>query len=103
MPTTTTTATYTKLRTGAWGVRVPSGRVQPGDTVTVTTRAGERKIEEIERVVWTDGQIAICAVRRAGGASTPAGRGRGRGCITGGNCSSFGSGRSCGASDCDGY
>ena len=26
-----------------------------------------------------------------------------RTCITGGNCSSFGSGQSCGAGDCDGY
>ena len=26
-----------------------------------------------------------------------------RACKTGGNCSSFGSGRSCGAPDCDGY
>ena len=26
-----------------------------------------------------------------------------RECITGGNCSSFGTGRSCGAHDCDGY
>lgn len=24
-------------------------------------------------------------------------------CVTGGNCSSFGSGRSCGGHDCDGY
>ncbi len=36
------------------------------------------------------------------------GYGRARGgyvkqCKTGGNCSSFGSGRSCGAPDCDGY
>jgi hypothetical protein len=28
--------------------------------------------------------------------------GRPAGCITGGDCSSFGSGRSCGAHDCDG-
>lgn len=28
---------------------------------------------------------------------------RGKACITGGNCSSFGSGRSCGGHDCDGY
>lgn len=26
-----------------------------------------------------------------------------RACITGGNCSSFGNGRSCGGHDCDGY
>ena len=26
-----------------------------------------------------------------------------RECITGGNCSSFGTGRSCGAHDCEGY
>jgi hypothetical protein len=26
-----------------------------------------------------------------------------RACVTGGNCSSFGSGRSCGGHDCDGY
>lgn len=41
-------------------------------------------------------------------ASAFAGYGRPRGayrkaCITDGNCSSFGSGRSCGGHDCDGY
>ena len=65
---------------------------------------------------WTvthrDGQCAASAAsaatpakkvtpRRAtyyGGRSTSR-----RSCPTGGNCSSFGSGRSCGADDCDGY
>ena len=42
--------TYTRLRTGDWGIRV-SGQAKPGQSVDVTTRAGEVKRELIEAVV----------------------------------------------------
>jgi len=43
-------ATYTKLRDG-WGVR-STEPVQPGQTVTVTTKAGQAKTETITKVLW---------------------------------------------------
>lgn len=56
------------------------------------------------------GTAAVAPVRRANNydANKFNGYGRPRGgfrkaCVSGGNCSSFGSGRSCGGHDCDGY
>ena len=44
-------ATYTRLRTGSWGVRVPEAvlRLEPGDTqrVQVHKRSGRQKTETV--------------------------------------------------------
>lgn len=48
----TTTATYTKLKDGTWGVRAPAG-VVAGDRLTITKRDGSSKVETVERVLWT--------------------------------------------------
>ena len=100
------TATPYKLRSGDWGVRV-RGTVRAGDTVTVRTRAGKTWTARIERVVWSGDGVALCATesrsRRSSGPRECGEHHGGRCCETGGNCSSFGSGRSCGAWCCDGY
>jgi hypothetical protein len=63
-------ATYTKLRSGEWGVRV-LGSARDGQTVGVVKKSGERKTETIARVLWsgrdsrTGEQVALCAIRRA--------------------------------------
>lgn len=74
--------TFTKLRNGSWGVRTTE-KVRPGDTVEVTTKAGETRIETIAYVVWsgedreTGAPIALCAIvptfapRRAAAARPP--------------------------------
>lgn len=54
------TAKPYKLRSGAWGARV-EGRVNTGDTITITTQGGKSWQARVERVVWTDGKIALCA------------------------------------------
>lgn len=110
--------TYTKLKTGEWGVRGPVAEVKAGAVVTVTKKSGEAKQETVSRILWTDGTVALAAIgaqqssgKRRGGTWDPdqfRGYGRARGgwaksCPTGGNCSSFGSGRSCGSPDCDGF
>lgn len=63
--TQTTTATFTKLRTGAWGVK---GRgLRAGQAVTVTKRDGATSTVTIDRVTWTgsDGvQLASIADTR---------------------------------------
>ena len=108
-------ATYTKLRSGEWGVRV-QGTATVGQTITVQKKSGETKSETVAAVVWSGNGITLCALGRS--AAAPKGKvwsgdrfngygarrgGYVRACKTDGNCSSFGSGRSCGAEDCDGY
>lgn len=70
--TTTSTATYTKLRDGSWGIRVP-GTVVPrlGSAVTVETRAGARKAETVYRIVVQYDDAIICAIQPSTPASRP--------------------------------
>lgn len=56
-------ASYTKLKTGAWGIRCNAG-AQVGATVDVTTKAGAVKREVIAAVLWRDAakDLSICAI-----------------------------------------
>jgi len=47
-----TTATWTKLNNGNWGVRVP-GRATVGQTITVAKKSGATSTETISAVLWT--------------------------------------------------
>lgn len=95
------TANYRKLDDGSWGVR---GRgLKAGGKVTVFKKSGERQDEVVKAILSTDAegwQTATIEQRPAqrsyGNFSHRGGYGRRKACITGGNCSSFGSGRSCG-------
>jgi len=62
------TITYTKLRDGSWGVRAPAS-TKAGDTITVTKKSGETKVERVERVLWTGDGIALCALAPSSGYS----------------------------------
>jgi hypothetical protein len=57
-------ATYTKLKSGEWGVRV-QGDARVGQVVTVKKRDGTTKTETIEKVVWSGNGISLCAVSRS--------------------------------------
>lgn len=59
------TGTYTKLKSGAWGVRVNDVKVKPGNLVKVTKRSGETQHEVVEKVLFTDAAagVAICAIK----------------------------------------
>jgi len=83
-------ATYAKLRSGAWGIRVTGGPVSVGETLTVTKRDGARKSESVSAVVWTDGNgTSLCAIEaRDSGRRGGRRGGGGGGCHTDGNCSS---------------
>lgn len=70
-----------KLKEGGWGAHVHSDKVQPGDTVSLTTKAGKEWDAVVEKVVWTgtdsDGQAcALCTLvgkdKPAGSAAKPA-------------------------------
>jgi hypothetical protein len=109
-------ATPTKLKNGAWGARV-QGQVGIGDSVKIVTKSGKSWTATVEKVVWQGDGVTLCATSSAPRSSSQArnydperfnGYGAPRGgyrkaCKTGGNCSSFGSGRSCGGYDCDGF
>lgn len=58
-------ATYTKLKSGAWGVRVKGARPQENHQVTVKKKSGDTKRETIDTVLWSseDGQVHLCAIR----------------------------------------
>ena len=68
--------TYTKLKSGEWGVRVV-GDAKRGQTVTVTTKAGKTKTERIDAVLWHGNGISLCSISRQTGRSRGA-RGNGR-------------------------
>jgi len=79
-------ASYTKLQSGSWGVRV-DGAASAGQVVTVTKRDGSSKSERIERVLWTGADrrtgktISICAIASGTGGGQPRRNGRrGGGC-----------------------
>ena len=96
--------TFTKLRNGAWGVR--GYGLRGGSVAYVTKRSGEIQAVTVDRVMWSDHTgLAIASIvsDRPTAATARRTASRRRSCPTGGNCSSFGSGRSCGAPDCDGY
>lgn len=63
-----TSATYTQLRDGQWGIRVP-GKARENQIVQVAKKSGEVKGETVSRVLWTgrdskSGQtISLCAIR----------------------------------------
>jgi len=63
-------ASYTKLRSGDWGIRV-EGRATTGQSVTVTKRDGSRQTVCVDRVVWSGEGVSLCSIRRetAGGYS----------------------------------
>src|SRR5690554_2743783 len=67
----TATATFTKLRSGEWGIRVV-GKVEAGDTVLVKKKSGDVETKTIDRVIWHGNGVSICAIR--GGAYRSRGR-----------------------------
>jgi hypothetical protein len=46
-------ATYTKLQSGAWGIRGAGEPPAVGDAVNVTKRSGAVDSRTVERVVWS--------------------------------------------------
>ena len=95
--------TYSKLKDGSWGVRGSVAEVVAGASVTVNKKSGESKTETVGRVLWTDGELALATIAASSSSKSYSPSRKTRACKTGGNCSSFGSGRSCGAHDCDGW
>ena len=58
-------ASPTLLRSGEWGARVPSPKLQVGDDLTVVARSGSAWIAVVTAVVWQGPDAAICQTARA--------------------------------------
>lgn len=58
---------YTKLKSGEWGVRVVGPKPREGQSVTVKKKDGTEKRETVEQVVYSapDGRTHLIAVSRA--------------------------------------
>lgn len=56
-------ATWTKLRSGEWGVKV-QGSARKGQSITVQKKSGETSTVTVEKVVWSGNGVSICAVAR---------------------------------------
>lgn len=76
-------ATYTKLKSGAWGVRVEGGTPHVGQSITVTKRDGSARLEVIEKIVFSGNGITLCAVEQSTARTKRASRGRRTGCQCG--------------------
>ena len=70
--TDTPEATYTKLRSGDWGIRINLAvypEPETGSLLNVAKRSGETKQERVSRVLWTgdgyNGQpVALATIER---------------------------------------
>ncbi len=70
--TDTPEATYTKLRSGEWGIRINLAvypEPEAGSLLAVAKRSGETKQERVVRVLWTgdgyDGEpVALATIER---------------------------------------
>jgi hypothetical protein len=63
-------SSYTKLKSGEWGIRVVGAAVKAGDTVQVWTKAGVQKFETVVCVLWSgpdkaSGEtVSLCAIKK---------------------------------------
>lgn len=57
-------ATYSKLKSGEWGLRVTDGTPEDGDVVTVTKKSGEQRQERVGTVLWRGEDVTLCTIRR---------------------------------------
>lgn len=63
-------ATFTKLRDGTWGLRVP-GIAREGQSIRVKKKGGEVKTETVGRVLWKGDGISLCTIGTQSSQSTP--------------------------------
>jgi hypothetical protein len=61
-------ATYSKLNTGDWGVRIVGGKPNEGERVTVTKKDGTAKAEIVGRVLWSGQGVYLCTIAPKGAA-----------------------------------
>jgi hypothetical protein len=60
----TATATYAKLRSGDWGLRLTGALPKPGASITVTQKDGSTRTERVGRIVWQGSGVALATIAR---------------------------------------
>jgi hypothetical protein len=70
--------TYTKLRSGDWGIR-STETLAAGMTVQVTKKSGESKTETVDHVIWTGNGVTLASIARSAAPASPRGSYRRRG------------------------
>jgi hypothetical protein len=66
-----TTATYTKLKNGDWGLRLTGALPKPGASVTVTKKDGSTRTERVGRILWQGDGVALATISRGSGREEP--------------------------------
>lgn len=56
-------ASYSKLKSGEWGVRV-QGTAKPGANCLVTLKNGKTKTETLDRLIWEGDGVQLYAIKR---------------------------------------
>ena len=79
--------TYTKLKSGNWGVRSTEA-LKEGQTITVRKKSGDTKLETIARIVWSGNGVWLAAILTSGSTGS-AKRSSPRGQRTGCSCGSI--------------
>lgn len=74
----TATATYTKLKSGDWGLRI-IGAAGAGATVTARKRDGSEKTVTVGRVVWSGDGVTLATIGGQASHARFGGRYAGRG------------------------
>jgi hypothetical protein len=57
-------ASYTKLRSGDWGLKIIDDDVEAGDTVPVRKRDGSINYETIDRIIYENSSYFICTIKK---------------------------------------
>lgn len=56
--------TFTKLKSGEWGLRV-EGTAKPGDLVTVSKKDGSKESKMVGKIIWNGNGITLCTIAAA--------------------------------------
>jgi hypothetical protein len=83
-------ASYTKLRSGEWGVRIQGGTIAKGTTVQVRKKSGEVRTETVACVVWSGKGVTLAAIEQHRRRSSGERKGRWTGCSCGSREDEFG-------------
>lgn len=66
----TIATTWTKLKTGAWGLRGASSILKDGASVVVSKKSGELQNVTVGKVIWSGNGVALATVASSGSTST---------------------------------
>jgi len=72
--TPSTAVTYSRLRSGEWGVRGPASHLAAGSRVTVGRKDGSTSEVVIGRILWTGDGVALATIESSSSSSRSSSR-----------------------------